>query len=338
MVVAGGVTETLHATPLLRTLRAADSTARIVLICPATSAPLWGGLPSVDQTLPLEALDGRVSLVGAATVWAQLRKRRLDAVLLCSGGAELRLAAYLAGVPRRLGPAGGPSALLLTDRGAVHAWESPAATWLCLAGLLGIQSQLHAMQFEPGSEARSRATRMLIEGCGGEGRRWVAIAPGSGTGAGGRRGNGHRPDADLDDGPAWDPERYALLANAIAERSGAQVIVVGTEDERPSVEASLLDTGVGVVDFSGERDLRVTAAIIARCDVLVAADGPLLHLAAAVGTRCVGLFGPTHGVTWGPYGGDNRIVQAVPAPDDDETPMMGRIRVEDVLAALDTLL
>lgn len=337
MVVAGGVTETLHATPLLRTLRAAEGTARIVLICPAASAPLWGGLPGVDQTLPLEALDGRVSLAGAATVWAQLRKRRLDAVLLCSAAAELRLAAYLSGIPRRLGPGGGPSAVLLTDRGAVEAWESPAATWLRLAALLGIQSQLQATQFEPGSEARSRATRLLVESCGGENGHWVAIAPGSGTG--GRTGNGHGRDAHLDGGPAWEPERYALLANAIAERTGAQVIVVGTEDERPTVEASLLDTGAGVVDFSGERDLRVTAAIIARCDVLVAADGPLLHLAAAVGTRSVGLFGPTHGATWGPYGGDNRIVQAVRPPDgDDGTPVMGRIRVEDVLAALDTLL
>ncbi|MGH7686988.1 MAG: glycosyltransferase family 9 protein [Candidatus Dormibacteria bacterium] len=331
VVVAGGVTQTLHATPLLRTLRAAEGTARIVLLCPAASAPLWGGLPGVDQTLPLVALDGRVSVATAATVWAQLRKRRLDAVLLCSAAAELRLAAYLAGIPRRLGPGGGPSAVLLTDRGAVQAGESPAATWVRLAGLLGIQSQLHATQFEPGSEARNRATRMLIEGCGSEGgRHWVAIAPGSGTG--GRHGNGHG-------GAAWEPERYALLANAIATHSGAQVIVVGTEDERPTVEASLLDTGVEVVDFSGERDLRVTAAIIARCDVLVAADGPLLHLAAAVGTRSVGLFGPTHGVTRGPYGGDNRIVQAVgPAGDDDDTPMMERIRVEDVLAALDTLL
>jgi ADP-heptose:LPS heptosyltransferase len=309
-----------------------------LLICPAASAPLWGGLPGVDQTLPLEALDGRVTVAAAATLWAQLRRRRLDAVLLCSAAAELRLAAYLAGVPRRLGPGGGPSAVLLTDRGAVQAWESPAATWLRLAGLLGIQSQLHAMQFEPGSEARIRATRMLIAGCGREGgRRCVAIAPGSGTG--GRHGNGHRQDSDVGGGPAWEPERYALLANAIAAHSGTQVIVVGTEDERPTVEASLLDTGAGVVDFSGERDLRVTAAIIARCDVLVAADGPLLHLAAAVGTRSVGLFGPTDGVTRGPYGGDNRIVQAVgPAGDDDDTPMMERIRVEDVLAALDTLL
>lgn len=329
VVVAGGVTETLHATPLLRTLRAGEPESRIVLLCPASAATLWGGLPGVDQTLPVKALDTRPSLAAAFEVWLQLRRRRLDAVLLCSTAASLRIAAYLAGVPRRLAPGGGLTALLLTDRGRLGADEGQASVWLRLASLLGIEAQLHATRFEPGDEARSRATRMLIESCDAEGQLWVALAPGSG--APGGDGSEQR----------WEPQRYALLANAIAQRSGAQVILVGTPEERPGVEATMLDLGVGVVDFSGERDLRVTAAIIARCDVLIAADGPLLHLAAAVGTRAVGLFGPTSGAVWGPYGGDHRVLQALPAAAEDgegEGPIMERIRVEDVLAALDTLI
>lgn len=328
VVVAGGVTETLHATPLLRTVRDGEAEARIVLLCPASAAPLWGGLPGVDQTLPLTALDGSPSLGDGVTVWAQLRSRRLDAVLVCSQSPALRLAAYLAAVPRRLGPGSGASALLLTDRAAVRAGESPAAIWLRLASLLGMDGQLHATRFEPGDEARTRAMRMLDETCGRESRLWVALAPGSGA------ANGHGA------AQIWEPERYALLANAIAQRSGAQVILVGTPEERPGVEETKLDLGVGVVDFSSERDLRVTAAIISRCDVLIAADGPLLHLAAAVGTRAVGLFGPTSGAVWGPYGGDHRVIQALPPQDDEagEVVLMDRIRIEDVLATLDTVI
>lgn len=327
VIVAGGVTETLHATPLLRTIRAAEPEARIALLCPATASRLWGGLPGVDQTLPMTALDGIPSLADAVTVWAQLRCRRLDAVLLCSGSASLRFAAYLAAVPRRLGPGGGVSSFLLTDRGSAAPGERPANAWLRLASLLGMGGRLHATGFEPGDEARARAARLLDEHCGREGCMWVALAPGSGTVDGEGIGLG------------WEPERYALLANAIAQRNGTQVILVGTPEERPGVEAAKLDVGVGVVDFSAERDLLVTAAIISRCDVLIAADGPLLHLAAAVGTRAVGLYGPTSGAVWGPQGDAHRVLQAVPpAAGGDDGALMDRIRVEDVLAALDTVI
>ena len=331
MVVAGGITETLQATPLLRSLRAGAPDAKITLLCPESATALSGGLPGVDDTVPLRGLDGRADAAGAGRVWLELRRRRLSAVLLCGQSGLLRLAAFVAAVPRRAGPRGGVSALLLTDKAEAAAGENPAAVWLRLAPLLGVQSQLHATRYDPGADARSRATRMLFERCGGEGRLWIALAPAS--------GNGHsrgEPPAD----PAWEPERYALLANALTQRHGAQVILVGTADGRPHVEETMLDLGVGVVDFSAEPDLRVTAAILARCDFLIAADGPLLHLAAAVGTRAVGLYGPTQGRVLGPYGSGQRIVQAIAqtAADDGDPAVMSRIRVDDVLAALEMVI
>jgi ADP-heptose:LPS heptosyltransferase len=332
VVVGGGITETLQATPLLRSLRAGAPDATITLLCPESATALRGGLPGVDDTVPLRALDGRLTAAGAGRVWLELRRRRLGAVLLCGRSAPLRLAAFLAAVPRRAGPGGGVSAVLLTDRGATAADDNPAAAWLRLAPLLGVQSRLHATRYDPGPDARSQATRMLFERCGGEGRLWIALAPAS--------GNSHaRSDAPVTD-PAWEPERYALLANALAQRHGAQVILVGAAEGRPHVEETMLDLGVGVVDFSAETDLRVTAAILARCDFLIAADGPLLHLAAAVGTRAVGLYGPTQGRVLGPYGSDQRIVQAIAqtAADEADPAIMSRIRVDDVLAALEMVI
>lgn len=329
MVVGGGITETLQATPLLRSLRAGAPDAKITLLCPDTASPLSGGLPGVDETVALRALDGRLTPAGAARVWLELRRRRLGAVLLCGRSSLLRLAAFLAAVPRRAGPRGGASAALLTDKGEVGAYDNAAATWLQLAPLLGVQSRLHATRYDPGPEARNQATRMLFERCGAEGRLWIALAPASG----GRRAGEQAPAADA----SWEPERYALLANALTQRHGAQVILVGADGGRPHVEETMLDLGVGVVDFSAEPDLRVTAAILARCDFLIAADGPLLHLAAAVGTRAIGLYGPTQGRVLGPYGSDQRIVQAIAqdAADDSDPAVMNRIRVDDVLAALE---
>jgi ADP-heptose:LPS heptosyltransferase len=89
---------------------------------------------------------------------------------------------------------------------------------------------------------------------------------------------------------------------------------VGTDRTR-------LDLGASATDLSGEVDLRIIAGVLARCDLLVGGDTPLLQLAAAVGTAVVGLFGPTDGRVRGPYGRDHRVIQALtPRPSNGTLP------------------
>lgn len=344
VVVEGGVTETLQTTPLLRSLGAGAPGAQIVLLCPDAAAALAAGLPAVNEVVTLRALDGRPAAAGTAALWHELRRRRLDAVLLCTRSTSARLAAFLAGVPRRVGPSGGPSAALLTDSGAAADGAPRAATWLRLAAALGIATQLHAPAYDPGEPARVSATRLLSQRSGGGPSLWVALAPGSGY----RTGAGREVDSDGLSG-TWEPQRYALLANALAQRRGAEVVLLGTPQQRALLDETRLDLGVPTVDLTSEQDLALVAAVLARCDALVAADGPLLHLGAAVGTPVVGLFGPSDGRVRGPAGGDHRVIQALPqrdgAPeasdgrgDASERPLMDRIRVDDVFAALDTVI
>lgn len=344
VVVEGGVTEALQTTPLLRTIRAGAPGARIVLLCPAEVGPLGDGMPAVNEVAALAGLDGRASAHGFGTLWLELRRRRIDTVLLCTDSFAVRLAAFMAGVPQRVGPSGGPSAALLTDRCPAGGGETLAATWLRLAAPLGIATQLHAPAYEPGEQARGSAMHLLYERSPADARLWVALAPGSGYLSG-------RPGMAAADrvSRTWDPQRYALLANALAQRCGAEVVLLGTPQQRTLVDETMADLGVRAVDLSGEQDLRLIAAVIANCDALVAADGPLLHLGAAVGTRVVGLFGPSDGRVRGPYGGDHRVLQALPehhaaaaavadADSAGERPLMDRIRVDDVLTAVETVI
>ena len=97
-----------------------------------------------------------------------------------------------------------------------------------------------------------------------------------------------------------------------------------------------LDLAADTVDLCGELDLATTGAVIARCDLLIATDTPLLHLAAAVGTASVGLFGPTEGRVRAPAGGQHRVVQAL--PNGRMPASLDRIRVDDVLAGIESAL
>ena len=333
VIVSGGITETLQATPLLRTVRAGSPQARIVLLCPASAAAIADGIPAVDELAPLAALEGAPRVAAMVKLWPALRRRRLDAALLCPTAAELRLAVYLAGIPERFGPGGGLTSLLLTSRTPVAERENRAATWLRLAALLGLAVQIHTPSFEPGADALRQADHLLHTTGLTDGRLMVAIAPGTSLG-----------DWDVAAADAgWDPQRYALLANLLAQRHGAGVVLLGSPSDRSVIEQTLIDLGVVAADLTGERDIRVVAGILARCDLLVAGDSPLLHIAAAVGTPAVGLFGPTDGRTRGPYGRDHRVIQAL-APDGDAAAgaapasRMTQIRVEDVLAGIEATL
>jgi heptosyltransferase-2 len=330
VVVNGGMAETLQTTPLLRTLRAGYPTARIVLICPSTAVDVADGIPPVDKVVPLAGLRGRRT--GGLRLWATLRGLRLDAVFLCTSGAIPATAAYFAGIPQRSGVGGGIG-LLLTGRVKPRRGENQAETWLRLAEVAGVHQQLHSPVFEPGPEARRRAEQVL-HGTGlGDGRLLVAIAPGAGYA---------ESYATPVTATAWDPERWAHLANQLAQRHGAGILLVGSAHDRYAAEHTKMDLRAAATDLVGEIDLSTLAGVIARCDLLVGSDTPLLQLAAAMGTPTVGLFGPTDGARGGAYGPAHRVVQALAPPQFEDglenEASMDQIRVEDVLAGIEATL
>jgi len=330
VVVSGGITETILATPLLGTLRHGNPEGRICVFCPSAASSIAEGLAGADEVVPLHTLNGHGGIRGAIRLWYSLRRRRLDAVAVCSQDAGAGVAAYLSGTPQRAWSVHGPLRWLASAAAPPGRTENVARSWLRMARVLGMQGEQHKPEFEPGPEARARAEAMLSSSALADGRLLIAIAPGSGFAE--PRGA---------DGAGWDPERYAHLANQLAARHGAGIALIGSIDDRDAIERTKLDLSATVVDLSGATDPRTVAAVLARCDLLIGTDTPMLHLAAAVGTPTVGLFGPTDGVRHGPYGSDHRVIQALGKAAAQgrraaEPASVEQIRVEDVLASIES--
>ncbi|MGK7871303.1 glycosyltransferase family 9 protein [Falsiroseomonas sp. E2-1-a20] len=111
----------------------------------------------------------------------------------------------------------------------------------------------------------------------------------------------------------WPAERFADLARSLTARGGALsdaiVLLVGGEAERRSAEA--ITAGLlpdGFVDAFGY-DVATTAALLERADLFVGNDSAMMHLAAAAGTRTVGLFGPTQDEHYAPWGPNAMVVR-----------------------------
>ncbi len=106
----------------------------------------------------------------------------------------------------------------------------------------------------------------------------------------------------------WMPEKAAELARRLVEDEGAAVIVLwgpGEEDQMGQVAAM---AGRGAL-LAPPTDLHQLAALLVRLRLLVTTDSAPMHIAAAVGTKVVALFGPTNPLLQGPYGPGHVVVR-----------------------------
>jgi ADP-heptose:LPS heptosyltransferase len=325
VVVAGGLTETLQAAPLVGALTAAGD-GDVILAGPHVSAELAGGFPGVKEVIGLGALGERTLNATVPVAIAALRRRRIDAAMVCSSRSRERVLVYAAGCARRVGTSGGLMDVLLTSRVTVDLGENRARLWLRLAETLGLAADGVVSGFTPPAEAVTNAEQILLGGGFEDGRLLVAVAPGAAYGQG---ADGYSP-ADL----RWDTERYGHLANQMGHRHGAGIVVLGEVADRPLVDTMLLDIESDWLDLCGRLSLLDAAAVLQRCDLLISGDTPLLHLAAAVGTPSIGIFGPTDGRRRGPWGSEHRVVQAVAG--QSPVASLQRVRVDDVLAGIES--
>jgi len=106
----------------------------------------------------------------------------------------------------------------------------------------------------------------------------------------------------------WGAERYAGLADRIAKRWNARVFVLWGPGER-ELAGTVLRSMRTPAELAPEMGVGLLAEFLARCDLVVGGDSGPLHLASALGTPVVGLYGPSDPVRNGPAGPGARIVR-----------------------------
>jgi len=142
----------------------------------------------------------------------------------------------------------------------------------------------------------------------------------------------------------WVEARFVQLADQIATRFGRPLIFTGSREDRHGINAIISQLHQTAFNLAGETNLIQLAALLRRAEIMVTTDTGPMHIAAAVGTPVVALFGPTAPWRTGPYGDQHRIVTAKLncAPCFKRTcptaACMAGIRVEEILMKLDEML
>jgi len=126
-------------------------------------------------------------------------------------------------------------------------------------------------------------------------------------------GNVNRSYAVLFVGSRWESKQWfasqaAECARLIQERHKLDVVLLGGKDDG-GLAGEIIETGVSVTNLVGRTSLREAIGVIARARIAVGPDTGLMHIAAAVGTPVVSLWGATSPLRTGPYGFEELTIQ-----------------------------
>jgi lipopolysaccharide heptosyltransferase II len=243
-------------------------------------APLVDYMPGVRQAVVEDLPRGRIALAQQAALAARLRRQSYGTALVMLRTWKSALAPFLAGIPERVGFAGEARFILLNDL----RWgerKLPRMIDRCAALALPRGAKLPAEWPQPQLKvpAADIGAWRSRHGLGGEGRPVAALAPGA-------------------VGPAkrWTSAGYAALARALLA-DGFAVWVLGGPSEAALAAEIVGDSQAR--NLTGH-DLRDAAIALAAASVAVSNDSGLMHVAAALGTPTVAIFGPTSPWHWSP--------------------------------------
>jgi heptosyltransferase-3 len=146
----------------------------------------------------------------------------------------------------------------------------------------------------------------------------------------------------------WAPDKYVALINRICSELGLPIIVTGSFAENDRAKRIVEKCRKGCVhNLAGKTSIGMLAAVLKACTLFIGGDSAGIHLAAAVGTATVSIFGPSSSVAWAPRGEFHRVVQTnlacVPCnkkgcAGDGVSPCLEKLSVEEVFSAARELL
>ena len=265
------------------------------LLVKARYAPLFRDDPRVARVIALEDGGGVWGLLRLAR---SLRGERFGAVVDLHASLRSRLLGLLLG----------PVRITRTRKRHWARWAVVHAPWLGVRVPRTVEAYLDALA-PLGVVSRCEPRLYVDAGAAREAQAFLADA-------------GLRPAQTLvgvHPGSRWPAKRwtshgFAAVIEALSERPGLRVMVLGDQTDRPFVDQVVAHLGRRPIVAVGELKLTRLVALTDRCAVFLANDSGPMHIAAALGVPTVGLFGPTHPkLGFAPQGAHSKVL-SVNAP------------------------
>lgn len=278
--------------PILKPLRDLYPRARIAFLTASGAVDVLKGNPFVDEVI---AYDPFWFYPSPASSWPEfinrMRKRTFDLVIETRADIrEILLLAWPLKATCRVSYGVGGGGYLLTHCVPYPGLRHKVEYHLDLVRYLGYRGRDLEWGIYLSPEERQRVREIMERK--GIGQPFIAVHPG-----------GRLPLK------RWPAKRHAAVSGKLAEKYGMSVVVFGAENERPMVEEMIPAMKRRPISLAGEVSLREMAGILSHASVFLCNDSGPMHIAAAMKTPIVAVFGPSKSVETGPFGVEHRVVE-----------------------------
>ena len=320
--------DVLLATPTVRAIKAARPDVRITMMVNRGTEDVLSGNPDIDEIVVLD----KGSLAAQSRLIAGLRSRRFDTVIDLTDGDRSAFLSWVSGAPVRIG---------FNDE---HRWRGKYYTQV-VQPVPGVQHRidrdleaLKPLDIQAGSkdpqlrltpEERNSADQLLDQLGVQQSQSIVILQPAARYWF-----------------KAWPPERFAELADQLTSQYGCQVLIGGSNQDIDLAQQIQQKAKSNPINVAGSTTIKQFAAIAKKSALFVGSDSGAMHIASAVGTPVVALFGPSSPREWGPRGGPVEVLYKEidcrscfhPTCMRGEENCMRLIAVHEVVAAAQRLL
>ena len=318
-------------TPLFKALREKFPKAWIAAVVFLEHREIVQENPFLDEVILYDKKGSERDLWGQFRFSQKLRSKKVDVVIHAHGTNRMHLAAWFAGIPLRIGYARRvPWTLTHVHPYNKKEGKKQEAEYLFeLLDLLGVTPPKEIETFFPVTERFVRSfesLRMFLKiPCD---RPWIVLNPSA-----------------SDVTKMWPADRFAELVTRIRKDHSSVFIAIGTAEDRPLIKRLIQNTPVPVFDLSGRLSLGMLGALLQRSALLVSNDSGPVHIATAVGTPVVSIFGRYEAglgpKRWQPLGERSRVVakdvSRIPEAERKFT-YIDEITVDEVFRAVNDLL
>ncbi len=279
--------------PAVASIRATYPEAHIAVLAKPWVADIYGMFSDIDEIILFERRFDSPS--GIFRLARKLKNENFDVAILLQNAIEAAIIALAAHIPLRAGYDSDARGLLLTH--SVKRTEAikqvhqtlyylemvKALGCISVGGDLGLKDRINP------ADARKTADKFIPD----KKNLLIGMAPGATYGAAKR----------------WFPDRFAKVADKLADHFPARIIALGGKDDDETTREIAKVSSTPLINLAGKTTLKEAIHLIAQCDLFISNDSGLMHIAGALNIPTLAIFGSTNPTTTGPLGDKSVIIR-----------------------------
>ncbi|HPH55007.1 MAG TPA: glycosyltransferase family 9 protein [Smithella sp.] len=301
LIQLGDIGDVVWTTPSIRAVKNSVPNAKVFVLVKEGFGGLLEADPSIEQVFEVKSYRGNLfqQAAGHLSFLRELRAKRFDLVVDLRLGDRGAFMAFATGAPMRVTlhhPGGVPFwRNYLFTHGAVP-WSAvytrgAVAQSLGILKVLGIDTDDHIPRLWIADTIKRRIREILVrekvEGC----TQWITINPFSRWSY-----------------KEWNSDKWIEIINWLSKDFAIPVIVIGSAEEQPKAEALIRRCETGIFNFAGKTTLAELTGLLGQSLLHIGVDSAAPHIAAAVGTPTMTIYGPSSWKEWAPVGKDHCVI------------------------------